>query len=955
MAGLLEENAFAQLHRPIREHLERIGLEEPSDIQQIAIPPILQGRNVLVIAPTGTGKTLASILPIFNMFLEQRSVRSIKGISILYVTPLRALNRDIVRRLTDIGRELDIKVQVRHGDTPTSVRTTQAKSPPDMLVTTPETLQAILPGRRMREHLKAVRWVVIDEIHELATDERGVQLCLALERLEHLGGGRGFQRIGLSATVGEQEKVGQFLVGTGRSVTIVKSSELRHIEIQTQYVTPNQLDTKGAEKFGLPPTTIARARRIAELISEKRSTLVFTNTREQAEAIGSQLHVLNPNLPIRVHHGSLSREIREEVEKAFQDGTLKGVICTSSLELGMDIGSVDYIVQYMSPRMSTRLIQRIGRSGHTLRGLANGTIVGAWADDLLESAVIAANAKASKIEKTTIHDDALDVLAHQIAGIALDLKRPKLSEILTIVSHAQPFHDLTGEELHDFVKFLSSIGIIRLVEDVVSARFPRTFHYYYENLSVIPDVKRFDIYDFFRKRRIGTLDQDFVSRKCKAGTIFIIHGQTWKIINVNEEKLSIEVEPTSPTLDAIPSWEGEMIPVSYETAQEVGRLRGYIASKLDDLAALRDLQNQLQINDEALGKITDTIKAHLKLFPLPTDNQLMIEKFENCIIIHACFGSMVNDTIAMILASILSAKYGVNVATQTDPYRIALICPFKIEPETVALELTKFTPQDLENVLVESLQNSDLFAWRHWHVARRFGVIERKADYRSNRSRMLVRAMRNSPLNVETQREVLLEKFDLSRAKEIVTRVRERKISVDISSEHAGMCSPYATPIIDKIIPHDLLRPVVPSKSLSEIVRERLMSETVRLVCVFNGDWDAIRVVEQLGAKIRCPKCGSTLVAATYTRNDQLLRIVKKRKQKAKLTLDEEHALRQAWLSASLVQTKGREAIVVLSGRGVGPATATRILRRLHRTEEDLYLDILKAEREYARTRLFWD
>jgi ATP-dependent helicase Lhr and Lhr-like helicase len=367
------------------------------------------------------------------------------------------------------------------------------------------------------------------------------------------------------------------------------------------------------------------------------------------------------------------------------------------------------------------------------------------------------------------------------------------------------------------------------------------------------------------------------------------------------------------------------------------------------------MREELQVNDDAMGKITDTIGAQLKLFPLPTDDHITIEKFENCIIIHACFGSMVNDTIAMILASVLSARYGVNVATQTDPYRIALICPFKIEPETVALELGKFTPEDVETVLVESLQNSDLFAWRHWHVARRFGVIERKADYRSNRSRMLVRAMKNSPLNVETQREVLLEKFDLLTSKEIVRKMRAREITIDTSSEQAGACSPYATPIIDKIIPHDLLRPVVPSKSLSEIVSERLLSETVRLVCVFNGDWDAIRVVGQLGSKIRCPKCGSTLVAATYARNDQLLGIVKKKKQKSKLTPEEEHIWRQASLSASLVQTKGREAVVVLSGRGVGPATATRVLRRLHHTEQDLYLDILKAEREYARTRLFWD
>ena len=948
------ENAFAQLHKPIRAHLESVGLEEPSDIQKIAIPPILEGRNVLVIAPTGTGKTLASVLPIFNMFLERRSAGETKGISILYVTPLRALNRDIVRRLTDVGKELDIKVQVRHGDTTMSARSAQARAPPEMLVTTPETLQAILPGKRMREHLKGVMWVVIDEIHELATDKRGIQLALALERLEHLTG-RSFQRIGLSATVGEEEKVGQFLVGTDRSVTVAKSDELRQVQIGIQYVTPNPEDTKDAERFGLPPTTIARSKRIGEIISNKRSTLVFTNTREQAEAVGSQLRALKPELPIRVHHGSLSREIREEVETAFHDGSLKGVICTSSLELGMDIGRVDYIVQYMSPRMSTRLIQRIGRSGHTLRGIAQGTIIGAWADDLLEAAVLAANAKASRIEKTVIHDKALDVLAHQIAGIALDLKRAKLAEIYEIIQRCYPYRNYTGEELHDFVKFLDSIRIIRLIDDVVSARFPRTFRYYYENLSVIPDVKRFDVFDFFRKRRIGTLDQGFVSRKCKGGTIFIIHGQTWKIINVNEDKLSVEVEPTAPTLDAIPSWEGEIIPVSYETAQEVGRLRAYIASMLDQPEELRKLQQQLQLSEDALAKITDTISAQLKHSQLPSDRRIIIEKFENCIILHACFGSMVNDTLAMILASLLSSKYGVNVATQTDPYRIALICPFKVEPETVALEIQKFTPEDVEKVLIEALQNSDLFAWRHWHVARRFGVIERKADYKSNRGRMLVRAMKQSPVNAETQREVLLEKFDLLTTQEAVAKILNREIGVDVVTEKTDTCSPYATPIVDKIIPHDLLRPAVPSKSLTEIVRERLLSETVRLVCTFNGDWDAIRVVDQLNQKIHCPKCGSTLIAATYTRNDQLVKVVQKKKRNSKLTPEEDHVWKQACFSASLVQTKGKEAIVVLSGRGVGPATATRILRKVHRTEEDLYLDILKAEREYARTRLFWD
>jgi ATP-dependent Lhr-like helicase len=934
--------------------LEKIGLEEPSGIQRIAIPPILEGKHVLVIAPTGTGKTLASVLPIFNKFLECRSASETKGISILYITPLRSLNRDILRRLSDIGKELEIKVQVRHGDTPSNVRALQAKFPPDMLVTTPETLQAILPGRRMREHLRGVRWVIVDEVHELATDERGVQLSVGLERLEHLIG-KSFQRVGLSATVGEEQKVAQFLAGTNRPITIAKSDELKSLDVRVQYANPTATDLRDSEKLGLPPTTIARSKKIAEIVSQKRSTLVFTNTREQAEAIGSQLHALASDLPVRVHHGSLSREIREEVEQGFQAGSLKAVICTSSLELGMDIGRVDFIVQYMSPRTSTRLIQRIGRSGHTLHGEARGVIIGTMADDLLEAAVIAIHSREGRIEKTIIHDNALDVLAHQIAGIALDSKRVRLSELLEIVRRAYPYRKLSGDQLRELVRFMNSIGAIRLVDDVVSARFSRTFRYYYENLSVIPDVKRFSVFDFFRKRRIGSLDQGFVARKCKGGTVFILHGQTWKIININEEQLSVEVEPTAPTLDAIPSWEGEIIPVTYETAQEVGRLRSNVSSSLDNPTELKLVQGNYHLSDEALAKASETIRNHEKRFPLPTDTHVIIEKFENCIVIHACFGTTVNDTIAMILASLLSAKFGVNVATQTDPYRIALISSFKIEPEIVSIELSRLLPGDVEKILVEALQPSDLFAWRHWHVARRFGIVERKADYRVYRARTIVQALKGTPVNAETQREVLVEKFDLSGAEEVMRKIQNRIIVIDVAQEQSDSCSPLAAVIIDKIIPYDLLRPAVPSKSLTDIVRERLLNDSVRLVCMFNGDWDAIRIVDQLRERIRCPKCGSTLIAATFRSNDLLASIVKKKRRGIKLSPEEEHLWKQGSLSASLVQNKGKQAIIVMSGRGVGPATATRILRKLHRKEDDLYVDILKAEREYARTRLFWD
>ena len=950
----MPDDAFDLLQKPLREQVAKLDIAEASDIQRLAIPPILDGKNALLIAPTGTGKTLAAVLPVFDLFVAARSRDETRGISILYVTPLRALNRDILRRLSDMGAELGIKVQVRHGDTATATRVLQARSPPDMLITTPETLQAILPGKRMRQHLRNVRWVVVDEIHELATDKRGVQLALGLERLRNLTN-QDFQRIGLSATVGDEERIAKFLAGSERDAVIVKSKEGRGFEVTVDYVSPTSADREQSEKFSVPPSSIGRARRIAQLIDEKNSVLVFTNTREHAEAVGSQLRALDSHAPVRVHHGSLSKEIREEVEGDFHSGKVKAVVCTSSLELGIDVGSVDFIIQYMSPRQAARLIQRIGRSEHRLRGVAKGLIVGASVDDILESAVIAQNAKKEKLEPTFIHENALDVLAHQIAGLTLDLRKLMAAEAFEVVKRAYPYRDLTPEAFMSVVKQLGAGRVITAQEDVLRPRFPNTFRYYYQNLSMIPDMKRYLVFDFFRKRKIGTLDQDFVARKCKSGTELIMHGQTWKVIAVNEDQLSVEVEPTAPTLNAIPSWEGEIIPVSYEVATEVGRLRGVIASELNNPAELAQLSNNLQVTHEAAQKALESIRSQTDGYPVPTDTVAVVEKFENCAIVHTCLGTLANETMSLALSSLLSARLGVYVAAQSDSYRVALICPFKIEPQLVEKELRQLTPGQVEEVVGVALEDSDTFAWRHWHVAKRFGAVERTAEYKASRARLLVKIFKGTPIEEETKREVFLEKLDLEHAKEFIKRITDGAVSLRTVEEREATCSPLALPIVDKIIPHDLLRPAIPSKSLTQIIKERLLASRVRLVCMYKGDWDGIRVVGELPETIRCPHCKSTLIAATYLGDDELAKLVKRRARGQKLPDEEEQAYKRAWLSASLMQTNGKKAAIVMSGRGVGPTTAVRVLRKLHRTEEDFYVDILKAEREYARTRLFWD
>ncbi len=944
----MSDDAFSLLKKPIRNRLEKEQVTVPSEVQKLAIPAVLSGRNTLVIAPTGTGKTYAALLPVLDLFLSARATERSRGISILYVTPLRALNRDLLRRLSEMGREIDIDIQVRHGDTPPSRRALQAKFPPDMLITTPETLQAILPGKRMRVHLKSVRWVIVDEIHELVTDKRGVQLSVALERLQEITG-KLFQRIGLSATIGDVESVANFL-GAEQDVQVIKSADLKRLQVGIEYLTPSKTDVEKAAELGVPSASVARVRRMCQMITEHKSCLVFTNTREHAEALGAQIQAICTGIPVKVHHGSLSREVREEVEESFQQGTTRGVVCTSSLELGIDVGSVDFIIQYMSPRQATRLIQRIGRSGHRVEAESKGCIIATWADDILESSVIVNHSRGEVLEPSKIHMNALDVLAHQIVGIALEIRPATLELTYRIIRRAHPYRDLKLEEFTATAQQLVNERLLRIRNEKLQPIFPRAYSYYYENLSVIPDVKRYTVIDFIRKRRIGTLDQEFVARRCRSGSEFVMHGHTWKVIAVNEQDLTVEVEPTNPSLNAIPSWEGEIIPVDFLVAQKVGQLRETLSERTET-----EPRQDSHISEEAVAKVLDTIRSQKRDYLVPTAKRILVESFENCTVIHSCFGNLVNETLAIALATLLSAKLGVSIATQSDAYRIALISPFRIEPSMVANGFAKLSAKDLQPVIDQAIEGTDLFAWRTWHVARRFGAVQKLADYKSSRARLLADIYKDSVIGKEAKREIYLEKLDLENAKTILSGIQNRDITIEVSEQKGETCSPLALPMIDKIVPHDMLRPAIPTGELVTIVKERLNSQTVRLVCMFNADWDAIRVVKTLPQEIRCPHCRSTLIATTYPGDNELIAISRKKKNDRALSDLEKERWNRAWRSASLVQVSGRRALIAMTGRGVGPATATRILRKSFKSDNEFYVEILKAEREYARTRLFWD
>ncbi|MCS7131300.1 MAG: DEAD/DEAH box helicase, partial [Hadesarchaea archaeon] len=300
-------SVFDELDERVLLAAKEFSLREPTKPQELAIPKILEGKHVLLIAPTGTGKTEAALLPIFSMCLSQQQP---PGIKILYIAPLRALNRDMLTRLTRWAEILGLSIAVRHGDTAVREREMQARRPPDMLITTPETLQAIIPGKRMKEHLKTVRWVIVDEVHELAEDKRGVQLSIGLERLVELAGE--FQRVGLSATIGSPRKVAKFLAGSSRDVEIVDASGIKEMRILVECPTPTKSDIELSERLFTGPAMAARLRHLRELMDKHGSTLIFVNTREMAEILGSRLKLLDPSFSVEVHHGSLSKEVRIE-------------------------------------------------------------------------------------------------------------------------------------------------------------------------------------------------------------------------------------------------------------------------------------------------------------------------------------------------------------------------------------------------------------------------------------------------------------------------------------------------------------------------------------------------------------------------------------------------------------------------------------------------------------------
>ncbi|MCI4364020.1 MAG: DEAD/DEAH box helicase [Thermoplasmata archaeon] len=935
--------AWPPLSEALAEAVRARGFVEPTEIQHLAFPVLAHANaDVLLVAPTGTGKTEAALLPLLDARLRHPEAKA----SLLYVTPLRALNRDLEQRLVGLAREVGLTAGVRHGDTSTADRNRQARKPPDVLLTTPETLTLLLTGSRLRVGLQTVATVIVDEVHELFPSDRGAQLSVVLERLDALLGRR-VRRVGLSATVSNPEEVARFLSPEPREVLCRVARQPRRIEIEVRTGTPTvervPADLQAELKADVPYLRAILG--VEEEIRAHKTTLVFVNTRPTAEGLGARLRRLAPDLPVAVHHGSLSRPVREEAEVEFREGRLRALVATSSLELGIDVGSVDRVVQFGSPHQASRLLQRVGRSGHRLDRTVSGVLLALDPDDLEEAAVIARRALAGEIEPTRWRTRNRLALAQQVVATLWAEKKADVGELFRQLRHAACAQDLEESEWEELLSYLE--GLRSLTREGNSLRPARgTLERFHSTLSLIPEQKTYRLRDLATRRPIGTLDERFVVTQVLAQPelLFLLHGRTWRVVEFRDDELLVE---TVQEIGEEPRWVGEDLPVPFEAAQEIGALRR--SGSLDPYP-LTDLAR------EELGRRL----ASAREAGAATDQRITLTPSGRVLAIGACFGNRTNATLAIALSGLLASRLGGRVEVlAVEPTWIVLGLPVALDSATIELQL-HIPPEDLEPLVRRLVPSSPEYRYVFLNVARKFGVLPVGSDPRALRDlEPLIERSRTTPLGEEALEKTLHERFDLPHAREVLEGLRAGTLEV-----HPAPTSPLSDQVLARLRWREL--PDTPPPTLLAAIGERLRKEPLTLVCLRCGFTRTSSAEQFPAGGAACRLCHGALSAVLSPRRteeiDRIRRYVRRRREaarrggtaRAKATPRLEPLLRSGYTSAELVAHYGARALLCLAARGVGPETAKRLLERPYRDESELLIALTKAERQYARTRSFW-
>src|ERR1017187_179755 len=724
---------------------DRLG--EPTPPQRQGWPAIREGRNTLISAPTGSGKTLAAFLSAIDSLIRQGPGLKDET-QVLYVSPLRALSNDVQKNLQGPLAEIraldpsvpEVRVLVRTGDTPAGERTAMTRRPPHILVTTPESLYLLLTSEGGRKILRTVSTVIVDEIHALIRDKRGSHLALSLERLEHLAG-RPIQRVGLSATQKPLDEVGRFLVGGGRECTLVDAGTFRTLDLGIE-VPPSPLATVCSHEQWEEIYA-----RIADLVREHRTTLVFVNTRKMAERISAQLTRLLGEDAVTSHHGSLSKARSLDAEQRLKAGRLRALVATASLELGIDVGDVDLAIQVGATRSIATFLQRIGRSGHVLRKVPKGRLFPLTLDELVEGAALLSSIRHAVLDRTPMPPRPLDILAQQIvatcAGEAWEERA-----LFDLVRKAWPYRDLSHEEFDRVVALHTEGRRALLHRDGVNGRLMGTRRSRLTALmsgGAIPDTADYQVRLEPEGTVVGTVNEDWAVES-NGGDIFQLGNASWRVLRIEPGiARAADAKGQPPTL---PFWLGEAPGRTRELAAEIGILReGVSEAKAVCPSTPQALSERSEFASEGEGH-TASAEAFLRsecgealpegaavqiaeyveagrsaLGAVPTQKRVILERFFDesggmQLVVHAPFGSKINKAWGLALRKRFCVGFGFELQAAANEEAIVL----SLGPQH-SFELPEvfdyLNPETARDVLVQAVLASPLFEtrWR-WNAQR---------------------------------------------------------------------------------------------------------------------------------------------------------------------------------------------------------------------------------------------
>jgi ATP-dependent Lhr-like helicase len=801
--------------------------EAPTPAQEQGWPAIASGEHTLIQAPTGSGKTLAAFL----YGIDRLTPAPGEGLRLLYVSPLKALNYDVERNLRGplAGLRSELTVAVRTGDTPQKERAAMLRTPPDILITTPESLFLLLTSQA-RTMLGSVETLILDEIHAVAGTKRGAHLALSVERLQRLAAGP-VQRVALSATQRPLEEIGRFVAGGGRPIRLVDAGTRKELDLRV--IVPvedmRELPSTGSLSYhapadgqGMDAGTELGSRSIwpsiypelLRLVEEHRSTIVFVNNRRLAERLALRLNELAEREIARAHHGSLAREQRVEVEELLKRGAIPCLVATSSLELGIDMGAVDLVVQVESPKSVARGLQRIGRAGHELGAVSSGRIFPKFRADLLESAVVAERMLAGEIEETVIPRNPLDVLAQQIVAICAD-EEIEVDELHELVRGAYPFADLSRVQLENVLDMLSgrypSDEFAELKPRIVWDRTGGTIRgregarrLAVTNAGTIPDRGLFGVHLVDGGGRVGELDEEMVY-EARAGQTFLLGASTWRIEEITRDRVLVTPAPGVP--GAVPFWKGEGVGRPYELGVRIGEFSREL-SALSQARALDVLLNRHRLDERAANNLLGFLREQeAATGTVPSDRTIVVERFRDeigdwrvCVLTP--FGARVHAPWAMAIGARLRDALGLEAQSIWSDDGIAFHFPDADAPPPTDELLVD--PEQLDDLVVQEVGETALFGSRFRENAGRALLIPRRRPGERTplwqqrlKAQSLLQVARRYPafpIVLETYRECLQDVFDLPALKRLLHGVRTRQIDVvDVETPSA---SPYSASLL---------------------------------------------------------------------------------------------------------------------------------------------------------------